>query len=41
MIKGDLFAGDYIELFTREEKTFARKEEIRMKPWEYRVYVGK
>ena len=40
-LKGDRFTGEYTELFSNEERTFARKEEIRLKPWEYRVYIRK
>ena len=40
-LQGKRFVGDYKEIFTDEEKAFARKEEIRLKPWEYKVYVRK
>ena len=40
-LKGDRFAGSYTELFSKEEKTFAKNETIRLKPWERGVYVRK
>jgi glycosidase len=38
-LRGDRFLGDYKELFTNEERSFSKNEEIRLKPWEYKVYV--
>jgi glycosidase len=40
-LQGDRYVGDYKEIFTNEERSFARREEIRFKPWEYRIYVRK
>jgi glycosidase len=40
-LKGERFVGNYKELFSNEEVTFNKKAGIRMKPWEYKVYVGK
>jgi len=38
-LKGDSFAGEYREWFTGEEITFKKGAAVRLKPWEYKVYV--
>ena len=38
-LKGDSFAGNYKEWFTEEEMVFKKGDAVRLKPWEYRVYV--
>jgi glycosidase len=40
-LKGDAFAGNYKEWFTEEEAAFKKGDAIRLKPWEYKVYVKK
>jgi glycosidase len=40
-LKGDRYLGNYYELFSREEKAFAKNDVIRLKPWEQRIYVRK
>jgi len=40
-LKGKAFTGTYREWFSEEEKTFKKGSEIRLKPWEYLVYVKK
>jgi glycosidase len=40
-LKGDSFTGNYKEWFTEEESTFQKDANIRLKPWEYKVYVKK
>ncbi|MFO7613509.1 MAG: hypothetical protein R6W71_02615, partial [Bacteroidales bacterium] len=40
-LRGDRFAGTYKEWFTNEEATFNKNASIRLKPWEYKVYVKK
>jgi len=38
-LKGDAFAGNYKEWFSEEEMTFKKGDAVRLKPWEYLVYV--
>jgi glycosidase len=38
-LEGDKYSGKYKEWFSEEEKTFDKNMTIRLKPWEYRVYV--
>ena len=38
-LEGKAFAGNYKEWFTEEEKLFKKGEMVRLKPWEYKVYV--
>lgn len=40
-LEGKAFTGNYKEWFTEEEKTFKKGETVRLKPWEYKVYVKK
>jgi alpha-amylase len=40
-LRGDAYKGSYKEWFTGEEVTFKKNTAVRMKPWEYKVYVGK
>ncbi|MBW6460671.1 MAG: alpha-amylase [Bacteroidales bacterium] len=40
-LRGDRFKGTYKEWFTNEEATFKKGAAIRLKPWEYEVYVKK
>jgi 1,4-alpha-glucan branching enzyme len=40
-LKSPLLAGNYVELFTQQPKSFREKEKIALKAWEYLVYVGK
>jgi cyclomaltodextrinase / maltogenic alpha-amylase / neopullulanase len=39
--KGETFVGNYKEWFTEEEASFQKGATIRLKPWEYKVYVKK
>lgn len=39
--KGEDFAGSYKEWFTGEEVSFKKGAALRLKPWEYKVYVKK
>jgi len=38
-LKGDAFAGTYKEWFSEEGMTFKKGDAVRLKPWEYLVYV--
>ena len=38
-LKGDNYAGKYKEWFTEKEEEFKGDMVLRLKPWEYRVYV--
>ncbi|HOX76953.1 MAG TPA: alpha-amylase family glycosyl hydrolase [Bacteroidales bacterium] len=38
---GKAFAGDYKEWFSEEGATFRKGEIVRLKPWEYKIYVKK
>jgi hypothetical protein len=38
-LKGSSYSGRYKEWFTGEKATFKKGAVIRMKPWEYKVYV--
>ena len=40
-LKGDSFAGNYKEWFSEEKASFQKGAVIRLKPWEYRVYIRK
>lgn len=40
-LKGDSFSGSYKEWFSEEGATFEKGAVIRLKPWEYKVYVMK
>jgi glycosidase len=40
-LKGDSFAGNYKEWFSEEVKSFRKGDSVRLKPWEYMVYVLK
>jgi len=40
-LKGTSFTGKYKEWFAEEEATFGKGATVRLKPWEYKVYVGK
>jgi len=40
-LKGDTFAGRYKEWFTEEEATYEKGAIVRLKPWEYKVYILK
>ena len=40
-LKGTSFTGKYKEWFAEEEATFEKGATVRLKPWEYKVYVGK
>lgn len=40
-LQGKEFTGTYKEWFTEEEKAFRKGEVVRLKPWEYKVYVKK
>jgi len=40
-LKGDSFIGEYKEWFTGEEVNFDKGAKLRLKPWEYKVYVRK
>jgi glycosidase len=40
-LKGDSFAGSYKEWFTEEGASFQKGATLRLKPWEYRVYIRK
>ena len=40
-LRGDSYKGSYREWFTGEETIFKKNAAVRMKPWEYKVYVGK
>jgi len=40
-LKGDSFAGNYKEWFSEESITFTKGAEVRLKPWEYKVFVKK
>jgi glycosidase len=40
-LKGTSFAGKYKEWFLEEEATFEKGATVRLKPWEYKVYVLK
>ncbi len=37
-LKGDLFAGEYKELFGKESVTFIKNHELSLEAWDYRVY---
>jgi glycosidase len=39
--KGESYAGSYKEWFTGEEMVFEKGAMLRLKPWEYKVYVKK
>lgn len=39
--RSKLVPGDYIDYLTGLEQKFGRKEDMRLKPWEYRIYVRK
>jgi hypothetical protein len=38
-LKGDSFKGNYKEWFSEEKVTFRKGQAVRLKPWEYKVYV--
>lgn len=38
-LKGNSYAGDYREWFTGEETKFKKDAAVRLKPWEYKVYI--
>jgi len=38
---GKKYPGTYSELFTKEEKMFEKNAPVRLKPWEYLVYIKK
>lgn len=40
-LKGKSFEGDYKEWFSGEDKSFKKGDSIRLKPWEYKVYIKK
>jgi glycosidase len=40
-LQGKRFAGDYKELFSNEDITFKKNAAIKLRPWEYKVYVKK
>lgn len=40
-LKGDSFKGNYKEWFAEEEAAFEKGAVVRLKPWEYKVYVLK
>jgi len=40
-LKGDSFKGNYKEWFAEEEAAFEKGAVVRLKPWEYKVYVMK
>lgn len=40
-LRGDSFTGSYKEWFMDEEVTFEKGAAVRLKPWEYKVYVLK
>lgn len=40
-LKGTSFTGKYKEWFTHEEAAFEKGAAVRLKPWEYKVYVKK
>lgn len=40
-LRGERFAGNYKEWFSGDEATFRKGDAIRLKPWEYKVYVKK
>jgi glycosidase len=40
-LKGKIYDGTYKEWFSEEEKTFGKNAAIRLKPWEYKVFVNK
>lgn len=39
-LQPDFAAGSYRELFSEEKVSFSPKTELKLAPWEYRVYVG-
>lgn len=39
--QGTRFTGTYTDLFMKEEAVFGKKAILRLKPWEYRIYVRK
>jgi glycosidase len=40
-LKGEDFAGNYKEWFSGEEISLKKGDAVRMKPWEYKVYIKK
>jgi glycosidase len=38
-LKGDSFAGNFREWFTEEEISLKKGDSVRLKPWEYKVYI--
>lgn len=36
---GRAFTGDYKEWFSEEKKAFKKNEVVRLKPWEYKIYI--
>ena len=40
-LKGEAFKGKYKEWFTGEEISLKKGDAVRMKPWEYKVYIKK
>lgn len=40
-LAGKRHLGEYTELFSNEEASFRKNAAVRLRPWEYKVYVGK
>ncbi|MGE5401762.1 MAG: alpha-amylase family glycosyl hydrolase [Ignavibacteriales bacterium] len=39
VLSGDIIKGKYTELFSKEKKTFSLKENVKLGPWGYKVFV--